>query len=194
MENKSVILVLGIPGSGKTTILDGVEGYKDYKYVNVGTIMKKTTEEIYKEGIDRDKIRYLKESEIDHIRDRTFEKIIEMEGKILVDTHSSIEREGKFITGLPYETELMKHIKSVIYIDAAPEEILYRRSLDRSRKREDDDEYMLNMQRDFNISTLSFYMSYLNIPVYMLNNKHDKVSESIRRMKKILDMIDLEQQ
>ncbi len=193
MENKKIILVLGIPGSGKTTILDGVEGYKDYKYVNVGTVMKKATEEIYKENIDRDKIRYLKEKEIDQIRDRTFEIIIGMEGKILVDTHSSIEREGKFITGLPYESKFMKLVRSVIYIDASPEEILYRRSLDKTRKREADDEYMLKVQREFNISTLSFYMSYLNIPVYMVNNQHNKVAESISRMKQVLDLIDLEQ-
>jgi adenylate kinase len=190
MENKkNVILILGIPGSGKSTLLRGVEGYKGYKSINVGTVMKKVTEEKNMD-LSRDKIRYLNKDMIDQIRSETFNRVLSSGDKLLVDTHSTIERESKFITGLPADSEIMKDVNGIIYIDADSSEIIRRRSFDPKREREKDDEYIIDKQRDLNMAVMGFYLTYLNIPVYIINNKKGDIELSIEKFKHFIDLIE----
>ncbi len=171
----TIILVLGSPGAGKTTLINSVaEDLKhEFKVVNIGTLM---TEELKSKSIPRDKLRYLPNKEIQKLRRAAFKRIAKMHGTIIVDTHATVEKGNKFIFGLPIkDLRYMGNVHGIIYVDASPEELMKRRSADTIRKRENDDEEVLDLQRHLNLSVISMYGSMYDIPVYILHNKEGKL-------------------
>ena len=179
------IIVTGSPGAGKTTLLGNAD-LKGCKLVNVGNLMKDFA---LKMGYvkDRDEIRKLGQDKIDRLREEAFAAIGRMEGKLVIDTHATVETEGKFMTGLPFSIiGGAKWLKAIVYIDAGSDEILLRRALDTNRHRENDGKEMLDVQRDMNIATLSFYSSYLNISLYVIKNRQGMLIESSSAFNKVL--------
>lgn len=179
------VIVTGTPGAGKSTIIGSVAGRNGYIVVSVGTIM----EELAAEGgfaNGRDALRHKSnEGKYSEIRNTAFDKIAVMEGDIVVDTHASIEAEGtgRYIPGLPLESlKRIKNLKGFIYIDAHTDRILERRRLDETRKRVEEDPALIDTQRLVNISALSYYSSYLNIPLYVIFNRQHMLKESEEKM------------
>lgn len=183
----SVILVLGSPGAGKTTLIEGVKAGGALKIVNIGTLM---LEEAEAAGVTRDRLRYLPTSRIRALREKTFRHIGAMKGAIVVDTHATVEKGNKFIFGLPIdELPLMGRISGIIYVDASTDELMKRRVADTRRKRESDDEEVLNLQRHLNLSVVAMYGSTYDIPVYILHNKEGKLKEAKADFEKFVDDI-----
>lgn len=179
------IIVTGSPGAGKTTLLTAAD-LKGCKLVNVGNLMKDFAVKLGYVN-DRDKIRKLGQEKIDRLREEAFAAIGRMEGKLVIDTHATVESEGKFLTGLPFSIiGGAKWLKAIVYIDAQSDEILRRRALDINRHRENDGKEMLDVQRDINIATLSFYSSYLNISLYVIRNREGMLIESSSAFNKVL--------
>ncbi len=179
------IIVTGSPGAGKTTLLTAAD-LKGCKLVNVGNLMKDFAVKLGYVN-DRDKIRKLDQEKIDRLREEAFAAIGRMEGKLVIDTHATVESEGKFLTGLPFSIiGGAKWLKAIVYIDAQSDEILRRRALDINRHRENDRKEMLDVQRDINIATLSFYSSYLNISLYIIRNREGMLIESSSAFNKVL--------
>ena len=165
-----IILVLGSPGAGKTTFINSVNAEtRNFEVVNIGTLM---AEEVKSQNIPRDRLRYLPTEKIRELRKAAFSKIAKMKGTVIVDTHATVEKGNKFIFGLPInDLQYMGSIRGIIYVDASPDELIKRRSTDTVRKRENDDEEVLNLQRHLNLSVVTLYGSTYDIPVYILHNK-----------------------
>jgi adenylate kinase len=173
-EKNIIILVLGSPGAGKTTLIESVkEQVHNFEVVNIGTLM---AEEVKSQNIPRDRLRYLPTEQIRELRASAFKRIAAMKGTIIVDTHATVEKGNKFIFGLPInDLQYMGKIQGIIYVDASPEELIKRRSADTMRKRENDDEEVLNLQRHLNLAVVTMYGSTYDIPVYILHNKEGKL-------------------
>lgn len=182
------ILVLGSPGAGKTTLIESVKSKKqNFKVINIGTLM---AEEVESENIPRDKLRYLPTEKIKELRKKSFQRIAAMDGTIVIDTHATVEKGNKFIFGLPTnELPYMGKIMGIIYVDASPEELIKRRSEDTLRKRENDDEEVLNLQRHLNLSVVTLYGSSFDIPVYILHNKEGKLEEAEKDFESFMEDI-----
>ena len=176
----------GLPASGKTSVIDGAIGRLHmYKIVTIGTLM---ADAALKKGIskDRDALRYLKTGAIDRLRHAAFATVARMGGAVIVNTHATVEQNGRFITGLPEKEVNMLNVKGLIYIDADPKAIARRRSKDSSRKREAESVNEIEMQRQIDLSTLAHYATYLNIPLYIIQNKEGALKESQSRFKDAL--------
>ncbi len=183
-----IVVIAGSPGAGKTTLLESLKGYK---IVNVGTIMFKHALSM-RSVKDRDEIRYLSNGLVDQLRLAAFKEISKMKGIVLVDTHASVERNGKFVPGTPrnaLETLGLRNIKAFIYIDAPTKDILERRLKDKKRKREIEKAEIIDAQRVVNLSILSAYSADLNIPLYIIINKQGKLEESKANLKAYLNEI-----
>jgi adenylate kinase len=169
-----IILVLGSPGAGKTTLINSVNAeIQNFEVVNIGTLM---AEEVKSQNIPRDRLRYLPTGKIRELRKAAFFRIAKMSGTVIVDTHATVEKGNKFIFGLPInDLQYMGNIRGIIYVDASPEELIKRRSADTVRKRENDDEEILNLQRHLNLAVVTLYGSTYDIPVYILHNKEGKL-------------------
>ena len=97
---KNIILVAGTPGSGKTTVLKGVGTSFNSTIVNMGSMMLEVAQKL---GYvtDRDQLRSLDLRKFNEVRSRALDEIEEMDGNIIIDTHASIEENGRYMPGLP---------------------------------------------------------------------------------------------
>ena len=170
-----IVVVTGTPGAGKTTVIAESKKSSRNQLVSVGGVM----EEIGLEKgyvVDRDEIRKLDNAKISELRKEALRRISQMDGDIIVDTHASIARRRRYIPGFPFEAlEHMNKIIGFIYIDSSAEDIILRRSLDKTRSREVESRDEINDQRTINLSMLSYYASYLNIPLYIIENKQSDI-------------------
>ncbi len=139
-----VIVVTGIPGTGKTTVCKETlklteQTGKKIQVVNYGSIMVQLSHKRGK-SLHRDEIR---RSGLTFQRDLQAEaaKIIskkteEVEGDFIVDTHMSIKTANGYFAGLPFH--VLQHLNPDMFIlvEANPHEILSRRFKDKTRKRD----------------------------------------------------------
>ena len=141
-ETRNVVIVTGIPGVGKTTVINtAVEQVKersgeDVLILNIGTEM---FEVAVKAGHvkDRDELRKLPTAVQREVQRKAGEAIAEKaKGKTIVDTHTLIQTKNGFLIGLPEWVVTAINPKTVVLVEADSEKIASRRSGDETRTRD----------------------------------------------------------
>jgi len=183
-----IILVIGTPGAGKTSIMEGIthgEHSKIYKIVNMGTEMLK---EIKNKQMKRDRIRKeLSASEILRIRSKVLNGINKMHGNIVIDTHASVKTGNKIIPGFSFaELASLNKVIGIIYVDAEAKDISARRLKDKSREREMESIAEIKMHQSINLSFAVAYLASLNVPMYIVKNQQEMLSKAITDTSNIL--------
>ncbi len=138
-ESKKIVIV-GIPGVGKTTVVTKVfeilnTKNKSVSVVSFGNLM---FEEALKYGIkDRDDLRKLSISQQQDLQKKAAERIAKLnDNVIIIDTHAFITTPAGFYPGLPdYVIKIIKP-SNFISISARPEVIFNRRKQDETRHRD----------------------------------------------------------
>ncbi|MEM3736762.1 MAG: adenylate kinase [Candidatus Bathyarchaeia archaeon] len=137
---KRRIIIVGIPGVGKTTVIEEFrrlaedDGLK-CRVMNFGSVMLEIAKDIIK---DRDEIRKAS-MDIQHQLQRKAAETIAQEGSdgiIIVDTHVLIETNSGYLPGIPYHVLQGLKPDMIALVEASPEEILFRRSNDKTRRRD----------------------------------------------------------
>lgn len=138
-ESKKVVIV-GIPGVGKTTVVTKVfdilnSKNKSVSVVSFGNLM---FEEALKYGIkDRDDLRKLSISQQQDLQKKAAERIAKLnDNVIIIDTHAFITTQAGFYPGLPDYVIKIIQPSNFISISARPEVIFNRRKQDETRQRE----------------------------------------------------------
>ncbi|MEM0106807.1 MAG: AAA family ATPase [Candidatus Micrarchaeaceae archaeon] len=185
-----VALLVGISGAGKSTLIKSMPASQSYMIVNLGTLMFKIAEE---EGLvsTRDQLKKLTCEESTRLRNLAIQEIKNSKDNLLIDTHISIENAelSSITVGIPFD--LVNEIKpsGLIYIDAPSTDILERRVADTTRARENQTAYALDTQRTIDLSILSYYMAYLNIPLYIIINKQGRLQEATMNLEKAIEAL-----
>jgi len=138
-ESKKIVIV-GIPGVGKTTVVTKVfemlnSKSKSVSVVSFGNLM---FEEALKYGTkDRDDLRKLSISQQQDLQKKAAERIAKLnDDVIIIDTHAFITTPAGFYPGLPdYVIKIIKP-SNFISISARPEVIFNRRKQDETRQRD----------------------------------------------------------
>jgi len=138
-ESKKIVIV-GIPGVGKTTVVTKVFDIlntknKSISVVSFGNLM---FEEALQYGIkDRDDLRKLSISQQQDLQKKAAERIAKLnDNVIIIDTHAFITTPAGFYPGLPdYVIKIIKP-SNFISISARPEVIFNRRKQDETRLRD----------------------------------------------------------
>jgi len=138
-ESKKIVIV-GIPGVGKTTVVTKVfemlnSKSKSVSVVSFGNLM---FEEALKYGTkDRDDLRKLSISQQQDLQKKAAERIAKLnDAVIIIDTHAFITTPAGFYPGLPdYVIKIIKP-SNFISISARPEVIFNRRKQDETRQRD----------------------------------------------------------
>ncbi len=138
-ESKKIVIV-GIPGVGKTTVVTKVfeilnSKTKSVSVISFGNLM---FEEALKYGIkDRDDLRKLSISQQQDLQKRAAERIAKLnDNVIIIDTHAFITTPAGFYPGMPdYVIKIIKP-SNFISISARPEVIFNRRKQDETRHRD----------------------------------------------------------
>jgi adenylate kinase len=143
-ESRNVVIVTGIPGVGKTTVINtAVEKMKkeygeDVLVLNLGTEM---FEIATKAGHvrNRDEMRKLPTAIQRETQRKAGEEIAKKskKGKVIVDTHTLIQTNNGFLIGLPEWVVTAIKPKTVVLVEAESEKIASRRSGDETRTRDE---------------------------------------------------------
>ena len=139
-----VIVVTGIPGTGKTTVcnealkLAGQTG-KKIQVVNYGSIMvqlsHKRGKSLHRDELRRTGLTFQRGLQAEAAKIIS-KKTGEVEGDLIVDTHMSIKTANGYLTGLPFHVLQLLNPDVFILVEAEPREVLSRRFRDKSRKRD----------------------------------------------------------
>ena len=187
MEEKTKrIVVVGIPGVGKTTVVSSVKNTLEEKGVKTilaefGKIM---LEEANKLNIkNRDEIRRLSISEQKKLQNLAAEKISKIKAEVvIIDTHLFINTQEGYYPGLPFD--LLNNLKptNLILITANPEEIYHRRQNDSSRNR--DIISMDSIKNDIDVSKMLISCCSIvsGAPFKVLANPENSITDCTQKM------------
>ena len=131
------VVIVGIPGAGKTTIVEMLHKMLEgSRLVTFGTVM---LEEGMKLGLvkNRDELRKLPVEKQRELQSHTATTIARMEQNVLlVDTHLFIRTKEGFWPGLPFDVVRALKPTHLVLVEARGEEIVVRRSADKTRYRD----------------------------------------------------------
>jgi adenylate kinase len=152
-----IVIITGIPGVGKTTVIDRAKNHYDFNVVNFGDVMLEHArqEDLVKH---RDELRLLPIKTQREIQVESAKKIKLMKN-VCVDTHCMVSTPDGFLPGLPIW--VLENLKpsSIVIIEASAKEILQRREKDADRARDVFDEESILDQINFN----RFYASACSV-------------------------------
>lgn len=153
-SNAKRVIIVGIPGVGKTTVISRAAEFLKQKGHNTtvvvfGSLMFEESKEMKLR--DRDEMRRLSVEEQRRLQDKVANRIATIKGDfVIIDTHLLINTDEGYYPGIPMH--LLETIKptNIIMIAADPQEILNRRKKDESRKRDIRPE--IDVQNELDIS------------------------------------------
>ena len=180
-ENKKIVMI-GIPGVGKTTLLSKIveilkNHEKNVHMISYGTLMF----EVAKENgvVSRDDLRKLPVSEQQHLQKVAAEKIASRtEEIIIIDTHAFINSPEGYYPGLPEHVLKIIRPTNFVSVSAKPEEIYNRRMKDDTRNR--DKITLPNIKKELDIQSgmISACAVITGAPVRHVLNGEGKVDEA----------------
>jgi len=189
----NVIVVTGIPGVGKTTVLKEVanligKNEKETGFVTYSSIMIEiATEKGY--IVNRDDLRHLSIKTQKTLQQKAAKKIAEIskDKKIqVIDTHMIIRTDIGYWVGLPQN--VLKIIKPDLFvlIEAEPNEILSRRSKDDSRKRDEVLQSEINEEIAYSRSVAATCATFTGSPIKSFKNPQ---GEQVKVAKQLVNLI-----
>ena len=187
-----IYLVAGVPGVGKTTVINGVmeqvkrEGLK-VKHVVFGDFMLKLALE-RKLVKHRDEIRKLPLDLQRELQVKAAEEIakIAKEYDVLLDTHCLIKTREGFWPGLPERVLRLLKLDKIFLIEADPKDIAARRLGDKARERDLEAEEEIKEHQLMNRLSALVYAVFTGASVNVIRNEQGKVNEAVKAMLELI--------
>ena len=180
-ESKKVIVV-GIPGVGKTTLVSKIVELLKSKQKSVsvhsfGTVM---FEEGRKNGIkDRDELRKLTMGQQKNLQKIAAERLSRLgDDLVIIDTHAFISTNAGFYPGLPNHVLQIIKPSNFISVSARPEEIYNRRMKDTTRNRDQVSIESIKKELSVQEAMLSSCSVLSGSPMKTILNAEGKVDEA----------------
>ncbi len=174
------VVIAGVAGVGKSTVLELVSKRSQYDVVNYGTLMFEMAKEINLIE-NRDQLRKLPVDTQINLQKKASAAIGKMDN-VIIDTHMSIKSPDGYLPGLPEWVLRELRVSAFYLVEANPDLILERRIRDSSRTRDKDtrDDIMehQNVNRYFAVS----YSVYSGATVMFVNNPEGKPEEAADRI------------
>ncbi len=178
------VVVTGVPGVGKTTVMEPAAKMAGRKIVTYGTVMFDMAKS---EGLvnDRDEMRKMPINTQRDLQKRAAKKIHDM-GDVVIDTHCTIKTPNGYWPGLPKHVLEALMPDTIVLIEAKPEEIAKRRAKDPSRARDTDLIESIIEHQQINRYTAMSYATLTSATVMILKNEEGKVEDSAKKLAAIL--------
>ena len=173
------VIVAGVPGAGKTSIMEEVAKKVNYKIVNYGDVMLQMAVE--KNIVNhRDEMRKLPINLQRKLQKEAAKKIGSMEN-VIIDTHLTIKTLSGYFPGLP--KWILEEIDPdlIVLVEAEPHEIMRRRKSDTSRERdyetyeEIEEHIQANRYAGFACSVLT------GAPIMILQNRDGMLDVAVQK-------------
>jgi adenylate kinase len=186
------IILTGIPGVGKTTILNELQKLAEEKGIkltvlNYGTVMNQLFKK-YGRKISRDEIRRQQISVQKKIQDRAAQILARKirSPTTIIDTHMFIRTKTGLWSGLPESVLSRLKPSLIVLVEAPPEEIAKRRRSDSTRMRDDLTMEEVGFDLEWSRATASACSVYTGAPVKIISNEAGKQREAAEELFKLM--------
>ncbi len=194
--NKTII-VTGIPGTGKTTVCNFAEKLAkkagvEVNVINYGTVMVEKLQK-YKGDMERDAMR---KTDISfqrklqkEVAESISEKIRQLSGITIIDTHMSIKTSEGYLPGLPFHVLQLLKPEMFVLVEAKPSEISSRRMRDITRKRDEAVEEAVKQELLFSRLMAGACAVLTGAPVKIVINAEGKQEAAAKEILKALGVM-----
>ena len=192
VASKRIVIVTGIPGVGKTTVLNKAADIARQEYtveiVNYGSVM---FDAAVNSGFveNRDQMRLLPPEKQREIQKNAAEIIAKKaaQGKLLiVDTHMLIATPEGYLAGLPEWVITTLKPDVIVLVEAEPESIFSRRSKDETRTRDQDSTIEINTHQNLCRAAATTISVLTGATVKIVKNKEGMVDETAEELAVVL--------
>ncbi|KYK26376.1 adenylate kinase [Thermoplasmatales archaeon SG8-52-1] len=179
-----VIVVTGIPGVGKTTVMQKAAEGMDIKFVTFGTIMEEIAKDL---GLvkERDEMRKLTLEQQKDLQIKSAKKIASM-GNVILDTHCTIKTPKGYMPGLPEWVIKKLNPTAIVVVEADPEEIFNRRANDPTRNRDPDTKEQINEHQMINRAAAMAYAALSGSTVKIVFNHDNAIDAAVEQAAPVL--------
>ena len=187
---KKTVIIVGVPGVGKSTIINNATETLEKKGTSVKTVVFGSVmfEEAKKLGInDRDELRKQTIDIQQRLQNMAAEHISNLDDTIVfVDTHLFIKTQSGYYPGLPMNLILKMNPQRLILVTANSNEILNRRKKDTTRTRDliSDDEIKRDIQ--VSLSMISSLSILTGAPFEIIYNHDDMIDSATSQLVELL--------
>lgn len=179
-----IIVVTGIPGVGKTTVMQKAAEGMNITFVTFGTVMIDLAKEM-KLVKDRDEMRKLTLEQQKKLQIKTAEKVAKMKNVIL-DTHCTVKTPKGYMPGLPEWVVKKLNPTAIVLVEADPKEIYNRRAKDKTRNRDPDTVEQIAEHQQINRAAAMAYAALTGSTVKIVFNHDDALDEAVKQASPVL--------
>jgi adenylate kinase len=171
------IIVTGIPGVGKTTVMEAAAKAANLRIAVYGSVM---FEVATARGLarSRDEMRKLPAETQKQVQREAAARIAAM-GSVIVDTHCSIKTPTGYLPGLPAWVLEALQPAVLVLVEARPEEIRARRQKDATRVRDEDSLEAIAEHQDVNRRFAAAAATLTGATVATVLNHDGRVEEAM---------------
>jgi adenylate kinase len=172
------IIVTGVPGVGKTTVVDRAVDELGLDVVVYGTEMLEVAK---KRGLveNRDEMRKLDAETQREVQQAAAESIA-AKGRVIVDTHSFIRTPSGYLPGIPKWVAESIDPETVFLIEADPEAIADRRAEDGTRERDEEAAEAIDEHQQLNRQAATAVATLTGSTVAIVENEDGKVDQAVQ--------------
>jgi Archaeal adenylate kinase len=189
-----IVIVVGVPGVGKTSVINEAKKYLKYEFkvVNTGDIMFELAKEKYNIN-NRDEIRkkltFEQQKEIQKEAIKRIKKM-EKESDIILDTHLVIESYEGYIPGMLRDYAEILRPDGIAVIISDPDKIFVRRLKDiQIRGRDIENLKRIEIQQNLTIYFTTIFMFEYSTIVEVINNEEGLLEESAKKFAEFLNKL-----
>jgi len=178
------VIVTGVPGVGKTTVVTRAAKKAGLEIVVYGTEMFNIASQ---RGLvkDRDEMRKL-EPAVQREVQRAAAKAIAARGRVVVDTHCMIQTPRGFLPGLPEWVVRGLEPDTIVLIETDPAAIAKRRQGDATRARDADSAQMIELHQHLNRGAAAAVATLTGATVAIVRNEDGRVDQAVAELTAVL--------
>ena len=179
-----VIVVTGIPGVGKTTVMQKAAEGMDITFVTFGSVMIDIAKEM-KLVKDRDEMRRLTLEQQKELQIKTAEKVGKMKN-VIVDTHCTVKTPKGYMPGLPEWVLKKLRPTALVIVEADPQEICNRRAKDTTRNRDPDTVEKIAEHQMMNRAAAMSYATLTGATVKIVFNHDNALDAAVKEAEPVI--------
>lgn len=181
-----MIVVMGAPGAGKTTVLSELrKEFPEVKIIVYGDLMHEIAKRMELVN-NKDEIRKLPQATQKRIQSQVARVLAKEEGKVILDTHCSINTPHGYLPGLPFELLSKFKVERLALIEAPIQQIIERRKKDSTRMRDEQLVEQLEEHAFVNRGMICAYSAFTGAPVRIIKNKDGQLQDAVQELKQLL--------
>ncbi|WP_042706266.1 adenylate kinase [Methanomicrobium mobile] len=184
------VVITGVPGVGKTTVINGsMEALKElgvpYTSINFGTCMFEVACDQNLVS-DRDEMRKLDQDVQRNLQKTAAQVIAKIQDNVIIDTHCTVSTPSGFLPGLP--AWVLEELKPdiVVLVESNEDQILKRRLSDTTRTRDVEGYQSIKDHQNYNRYMAAAYSMLTGCTVKSIKNQDFLLENAINEMVTLL--------